>query len=109
MIQGQFQIHFHSSLINNFKKKKKKYEPSQYESSHSVWYEPEYQLNFEVIDKFSKVYVSDEDLAIRRMHVDPVRLMFMFGERILIYTWKKVKEHLLYYEAKLWTNISLHF
>ena len=33
---------------------------------------------------FSKVYVSVEDLAVRRMHVDPDRLLFMFVERILI-------------------------
>ena len=26
-----------------------------------------------------------------------------------IYTLKKVREHLLYYEAKLWTNISLQY
>ena len=25
-----------------------------------------------------------------------------------IYTWKKVREHLLCYEGKLWTNIFLH-
>ena len=57
IIQGQFQIHFHSSLINNFKKSKK-YEPSQYISSHNAWYEPEHQLSFEVIGNFSTVYVS---------------------------------------------------
>ena len=28
--------------------------------------------------------------------------------RSVIYTWKLVREHYLYYEAKLWTNISLH-
>ena len=28
--------------------------------------------------------------------------------RLNIYTWKIVKIHLLYYEAKLWTNIFLH-
>ena len=57
MLQGQFQIHFHSSLINNFKNIKK-YETSQYESSHSAWYETEHQFSFEVFDNFSIVYVS---------------------------------------------------
>ena len=36
-----------------------------------------------MFDNFSKVYVSVEDLAVRRMHVDPDRLLFMFDERIL--------------------------
>ena len=85
MIQGQFQIHFHSSLINNLKENIKKYEHSQSESSHSAWYEPEHQFSFEVIDNFSKVYVSVEDLAVRRMHVDPDRLLFMYDDRILIF------------------------
>ena len=84
MIQGQFQIHFHSSLINNFKISKK-YETSQYESSHSAWYETEYQFYFEVIDNFSKVYVSVEYLEVRRMHVDPDRLLFMLDELIVIF------------------------
>ena len=61
------------------------YETSQYESSHSAWYETEHQFSFEVFDNFSKVYVSVEDLAVRRMHVDPDRLLFMFDERILIF------------------------
>ena len=38
-----------------------------------------------MFDNFSKVYVSVEDLADRRMHVDPDRLLFMFDERILIF------------------------
>ena len=38
-----------------------------------------------MIDNFSKVYVSVEDLAVRRMHVDSDRLLFMFDERILIF------------------------
>ena len=84
IIQGHFQIHFHLSLINNFKNIKK-VRTSQYESSHSAWYEPEQQFSFEVFDTFSKVHVSVEDLAVRRMHVDPDRLLFMFDERILIF------------------------
>ena len=84
MIQGQFKILFHSSLINNFKNIKK-YETSQYESAHSAWYENEHQFSFEVFDNFSKDYVSAEDVAVRIMHVDPVRLLFMFDERILIF------------------------
>ena len=62
-----------------------KYETSKYESSHSAWYETEHQFSFEVFDNFSKVYVSVEDLAVRIMHVDPDRLLFMFDERILIF------------------------
>ena len=38
-----------------------------------------------MFDNFSKVYVSVEDLAVRIMHVDPDRLLFMFDERILIF------------------------
>ena len=38
-----------------------------------------------MIDNFSKVYVSVEDLVVRRMHVDPDRLLLMFDERILIF------------------------
>ena len=38
-----------------------------------------------MFDNFSKVYVSVEDLVVRRMHVDPDRLLFMFNERILIF------------------------
>ena len=38
-----------------------------------------------MFDNFSKVYVSFEDLAVRIMHVDPDRLLFMFDERMLIF------------------------
>ena len=38
-----------------------------------------------MIYNFSKVYVSVEDLAVRRMHVDPDRPLFIFDERILIF------------------------
>ena len=72
----------HWSIISKISKK---YETSQYESSHSAWYETEHQFSFEVFDNFSKVYVSVEDLAVRIMHVDPDRLLFMFDERILIF------------------------
>ena len=37
-----------------------------------------------MFDNFSKVYVSVEDSAVRIMHVDPDRLLFMVGVRILI-------------------------
>ena len=37
-----------------------------------------------MFDNFSKAYVLVDDLAVRRMHVDPDRLLFMFDERILI-------------------------
>ena len=36
-------------------------------------------------DNFGKVHVSIEDLAVRRMYVDPDRLLFMFDEPILIF------------------------
>ena len=64
MIQGQFQIHFHSSLIKHFKNIKK------YESSHSTWYDSEQQVSFEVFDNFSKVYVSVEDFTLVNVYVD---------------------------------------
>ena len=35
-------------------------------------------------DNFGKVYVSIEDLAVRRMYVDPDRLLFMFDETVLV-------------------------
>ena len=38
-----------------------------------------------MFDNFSKVYVSVEDLAVRILHVDPDRLLFMIDERILIF------------------------
>ena len=38
-----------------------------------------------MFDNFSKVNVSVEDLAVRRMHVDPDGILFMFDERILIF------------------------
>ena len=38
-----------------------------------------------MIDNFSKVFVSVEDLAVKRMHVDPDRLLFVFNERIPIF------------------------
>ena len=38
-----------------------------------------------MFDNFSKVYVSVEDLAVRIVHVDPDRPLFMFDERILIF------------------------
>ena len=38
-----------------------------------------------MFDNFSKVYVPVEDLAVRIMHVDPDRLLFMFDERIFIF------------------------
>ena len=80
MIQGLLQIHFHSSLIKSSKKINKiRYFPVRKR------YEPEHQFSFEVIDNFSKVYVSVEDLVVRRMHVDPDRLLLMFDERILIF------------------------
>ena len=37
-----------------------------------------------MFDNLSKIYVSVEDLAVRIIHVDPDRLLFMFDERILI-------------------------
>ena len=39
-----------------------------------------------MFDNFSKVYVSVDNLAVIIMHVDPHRLLFMFSERILIFS-----------------------
>ena len=47
--------------------------------------EPAQPFSLWVFDNFSKVYVSIEDLAVRRMYVDPDRLLFMFDEPILIF------------------------
>ena len=38
-----------------------------------------------MFDNFSKVYVSIEVFAVRRMRVDPDRLLFIFDERTLIF------------------------
>ena len=38
-----------------------------------------------MFDNFSKVYVSVENLAVRRLYVDPDKLLFMFYKRILIF------------------------
>ena len=38
---------------------------------------------------FSKVYVSFEELAVKRMHVDPDRLLYKSNERILFFFLKK--------------------
>ena len=43
-------------------------------------------FSFAVFDNFSKLNVSVGDLAVRRMHGDPDRLLFMFDERILIFS-----------------------
>ena len=47
--------------------------------------EPAQPFALSVFDNFGKVYVSIEDLAIRRIYVDPDRLLFMFDETILIF------------------------
>ena len=44
-----------------------------------------HQFSVEVIDNFSKVYVSVEDLVARRMHIDLDWLLFKFDERILVF------------------------
>ena len=38
-----------------------------------------------MFDNSGKVYISIEDLAVRRKYVDPDRLLFMFGQPILIF------------------------
>ena len=88
MASSWYKVSFKYIFIHHWSilsKISKKYETSQYESSHSAWYETEHQFSFEVFDNFSKVYVSVEDLAVRIMHVHPDRLLFMFDERILIF------------------------
>ena len=54
--------------------------------------EPEHQFSFEVIENFGKVYVSLEDLAVRRMHVDSDRQILMFDDSIIIF----LKSHSFY-------------
>ena len=77
IIQGQFQIHFHSSLINNFKNIKN-VRTSLARKLSQYMYESKQQFSFEVFDNFSKVYGSVKDLECGRMYVDPNRLHFMF-------------------------------
>ena len=43
-----------------------------------VYVRTEQQFSFEVFDNVSKVYVSVEDLVVRRMFVDLDRLLFLF-------------------------------
>ena len=71
-------------MINNFKNIKK-VRTFLDESSHSAWYKPEQQFSFVVFDNFSKVYVSVGDLAVRKMHVEPDRILCILDERILIF------------------------
>ena len=47
--------------------------------------EPAQPVSLWVFDNFGKVYVSIEDLAVRRMYVAPDRLFYMFDESILIF------------------------
>ena len=47
--------------------------------------EPAQQFSLWVFDNFGKVNISIEDLAVRRMYVDPDRLLFMFDQPILIF------------------------
>ena len=45
--------------------------------------EPAQPFSLWVFDNFGKVYGSMEDLAFRRMYVDPDRILFMFDVPIL--------------------------
>ena len=47
--------------------------------------EPAQPFSLLVFDNFGKVYVSIKDLAVRRIYVDPDRLLFMFDETFLIF------------------------
>ena len=80
MIQGQFQRHFHSSLINNSKKyltQRTNLPETKALIAHGTNLNTNFLLKLlTVLAKFM--------LAVRRMHVDPVRLLFIFNERILI-------------------------
>ena len=38
-----------------------------------------------MFDNFGKIYVSTEDLAVRKMYVDPDWLLFMFDQPVLIF------------------------
>ena len=42
--------------------------------------EPAKQFSLRVFDDFSKVYATSEDLSVRRMYVNPSRLLFMFDQ-----------------------------
>ena len=47
--------------------------------------EPAQQFYLWVFDNFGKVYVPTEVLAVRKMYVDPDRLLFIFDQLILIF------------------------
>ena len=68
----------------NFKKIKKSTNPSDMNVFYRVA-EPAQQFSLCVFDNFGKVNISIEDLAVRRMYVDPDRLLFMFDQPILIF------------------------
>ena len=75
---------FVNQLVRNFQKMKK----STNSSGKNVFYrmaETAQPFSLWVIDNFGKVYVSIEDLVVRRMYVNPDRLRFTFGKPILIF------------------------
>ena len=47
--------------------------------------------------------------AVCHIIISKPREISMKGQLIFIYTWKKVRDHLLCYEGKLWTIIFLQF
>ena len=83
--EPEHQIHFYASLINNFKNIKKSTNlPS---TKALIVHGTNLNTNFLLkgLTISAKFFVSVKDLADRRMHVDPERLLFMFNERILVF------------------------
>ena len=79
-----FKCIFIHQLVRKFKKMKKSTNSSGKNAFVSMA-EPAQPFSLWVFDNFGKVYVSIEDLAVRRIYVDPDRLLFMFDETILIF------------------------
>ena len=79
-----FKCIFIHQLVRNFKKMKK-VRTSLVRMPVYRMAEPAQPFSLCVFDNFGKVYVSVEYLAVRRMYVDPDRLLLMFDEPILIF------------------------
>ena len=72
MIQGHFQIHFHPSAGHEYQENKKKVRTLLVRMLSYRMAEPAQQFSLRVFDNFSKVYVSIEDFAVKRMYVDRI-------------------------------------
>ena len=81
-------MHFHPPVGHEFYEKKKKKKKKKKPSGNNVFlsYGRTCTTFFSrVFDNFAKLYVSDEDLADRRMYADPDRLLLMFEQLIHIF------------------------